>query len=150
MSVILHPSPPDANGIISLRFEFTGWPRVVPGIVAEDAVTERHQVKLPKRMRVYAASAFVGVDRGDVGEYAIEVGAAGGPEMYLESRHKEAPTNFDAWTPPRYVAMNGVVTDEVVINIVARTSGANDILRRGQPWSSRPHFGLVMWAVVGR
>lgn len=133
----------DDNGVRSIRIEFPGiWPRVVLGASEADAVREEYVVKLPEAWTFYAGGSFIGLDRGDVGEYDVVVAANNGPEIYSRSLHKEVPETFDAedW---KYASW--VNTDELRIWINARTTGANDILRRGQPWSSRPHFGIRLW-----
>ena len=143
----LFVTAPDKNGVRSIRVEFPGlWPRVVPGIKSEDRVTEIHDVDLPEAFTFYAAGSFIGLDRGDIGEYAVVIAARGGPEIYSRSLHKETIAAFDSedW---KHVAF--VTTDKLRIWLVAGTGGANDILRAGQPWSSRPHFGVRLWTYTG-
>jgi len=136
-------TPPDKNGVRSMRVEFPEiWPRVVPGVAPEDAVTEIHDIDLPEEYTFYAAGSFIGLDRGDIGEFAVVIAARGGPEIYSRSFHKETAAPFDSedWKRTAFVT-----TNKLRIWIVARTTGANEILRRGEPWSSRPDFVIRLW-----
>jgi len=139
----LSVTSPDENGVRSLRVTFpTLWPRVVPGRTPEDAVTEIHDVDLPEAFTFYAGGSFIGLDRGDVGEYAVVIASRGGPEIYSRSFHKETAAPFDSedWKRAAFVTM-----DTLRIWIVARTTGPNEILRRGETWSSRPDFVIRLW-----
>lgn len=141
-SFILSISPPSVNGVRAIRIEFPGWPRVVMGISEADVVREDYVVDLGAPYRFYSAGSFIGLDRGDVGEYDVQIAAANGPIFYARSLHKETAAPYDAedW---RHTAP--LVCGKLVIHLSARVTGPNDILRRGKNWSARPHFGVRLW-----
>lgn len=144
----VHLSPPDPKGTVSIRIEFHDWPRVVEGDGPESIVRELHTIDFPEEVQLVAYQPFIAVDRGDVGEYAIEAGVVGGPHLFATSIHKEkSDVAYDAWGDgPKALPAGGIVAKRIQVWIHAGTGGANDILRKGQPWSSRPHFGLMLWA----
>jgi hypothetical protein len=113
------------------------------GNVPGDAIVEEYVLNLDRKLSFYAGTVFIGLDRGDVGEYAVTIAERGGPEIIHWSFHKEVPESFDSYQPPKYAPP--ITTDELHVWIVARTTGANDILRPGQPWSSRPDFNITLW-----
>lgn len=142
LSVSVFISNPAENGVRNIRVEFSEWPRVVHGVRAEDAVLEDHIVDLGASYTFYAAGSFIGLDRGDLGEYDVQIGCVDGPIFYARSLHKEVATAFDAedW---KYTAWPRC--QKLAIHFTARVTGPNEILRPGQPWSARPHFGVRLW-----
>lgn len=139
---VAYVSGPDEDGVRYIQIEFPGWPRVVAGDEEADAVLEEHVLELPEAWTFYGAGSFIGLDRGDVGEFDVRIAADGGPMIYQRSLHKETAAPFDSedW---KYA--NLVTCKRLRIWLGARTTGANDILRRGEPWTSRPHFGGRLW-----
>jgi hypothetical protein len=142
LSVSLFISNPADNGVRNIRVEFTEWPRVVRGIAAEDFVHETHRVDLGESFTFYAGGSFIGLDRGDIGEFDVRIGCENGPIFYERSLHKETAAPYDAedW---KYTAWPRCRV--LLIDFIARVTGPNDILRPGQEWNARPHFGVRLW-----
>lgn len=125
---------PDLDGRYSVTLVLPGWPRIVQGIDDSSVVNERYEIALPFRMRLYAADSFIGLDQGDVGEFAIEIDdARSGMEGYQRSLHLPPRAGYDAFEP-QYRALS---TDRLMVYVTARVTGAST--RTGR-WEARPHF----------
>lgn len=130
---------PDLNGVYSVHIILQDWPRVVEGIDASSAVEQKYVVDLPFPMRIYAIDSFIGLDRGDIGEFGVEVDDnRSGLQGYQRSLHKEGDLAFDA-NAPQYRWLH---TDQLAVYVIARVTGPST---RTKVWKARPHFSAYVY-----
>lgn len=99
-----------------------------PDYIWEDTFTVKTGLKQIRRVW-----SFLGVDQGNVGEFAIDVTSDDGTRLYQRSVHKESPTaHYDAWevrdTNPN------VVPVKLTVHLLVHFTGK----------PGRAHFELVL------
>jgi len=73
---------------------------------------------------VTEVATFIGVDRGDIVEAAVDLTSAGGFALYQRSFHKESVGEYDAWekTPVTF-HLDGTPKDDLVLTLTCRVTG---------------------------
>jgi len=139
----------DSRGRKTFSIEFPDQPVLVTG-VGEDLVYRKTvEVPLGAAYNIYQVDSFLGLDRGDVGEFSIEVDAHPGPSVYQRSFHKERGGNFESFWPLPCDAD----TTAVKIYLSGRVAADNELLpeeaivehRNGNRHTARPHFAVYLW-----
>jgi hypothetical protein len=124
MSTQLVPalSEPDADG----RRTAT-WPFPVEMVKGGDEAFVFHEtypLDCSGFSHVTEVATFIGVDRGDIVEAAVDLVSEGGFALYQRSFHKELPGDYDAWekSPVSY-HLDGTLRDGLVLTLTCRVTG---------------------------
>jgi hypothetical protein len=141
---------PDEASRYTIAITFGDYPVVVHG-GSEDLVRhDRYEITLPQSFQVYASDSFLGLDRGDIGEFDVFAYINGVIPVHKRSKHKEIPSDYNAYEPQYYWATGR----KLVVDLSTRVTGRNELLsdaaidayRGGDRLTARPHYALYLYA----
>lgn len=134
-------------GESTITLEFPNMPVLVKGGSEDFVFKKTFQVPLGKTFKIQKIRRFIATERGDLGEFDIEV-FSDGLSVYRESFHKEMPVSYQAWDEEAIT----VTSSELVVKLVARVTAANILLsdeeitkgRAGNRLTAVVHFGVIL------
>jgi hypothetical protein len=141
---------PDEASRYTIAITFGDYPVVVRG-GSEDLVRhDRYEITLPQSFQVYASDSFLGLDRGDIGEFDVFAYINGVIPVHKRSKHKEIASDYNAYEPQYYWATGRTL----VVDLSTRVTGRNELLsdaainayRGGDRLTARPHYALYLYA----
>lgn len=137
---------PDDDAIVistgkTLTVQFPGWdpcPPIGPGCYSPACVVVQNFIAdLGRNYKIKRVSCFLGFNKGDEFEAAIEIMAGDGTRLYAVSEHKEAGlVRYDAWDHDKDYEP-AFKTSRLLISLRAQNS---HVTQAGQP-----HFEVKLW-----
>lgn len=134
----------------SVALEFPAMPRLVFGGSEELVLRAQFVARLPQPLLVDSCRVFMATERGDIGEFDIEMESLT-DWLLRASYHKEVPASYSAWQS--YHCPLGVAPSRKFnINLLARVTGPNTLLtdeeinrgREGHRLSAVVHYSLIL------
>lgn len=134
----------------SVFVEFPEMPRLVFGGSEDLVLREQFSLRLPQPLLVDACRVFLATERGDIGEFDIELESTT-DWLLRHSLHKEVPLSYPAWSS-HHAPMGSAPARKLNISILGRVTGLNTMLtddeirrgRNGQRLSAVIHFALIL------
>ena len=115
------------------------WPVEVQAGSEKYVFRRSWKTTLAEEVGIIRIWTFIGVDCGDIVEADIEVYSRQGTPLVLRSKHKEIPSDYDAWKP--YDINANIVTRRLRVALTCR-AGRNTIL--DNRYYARVHYGIIV------
>jgi len=140
----------DALKRVQWMCEFPDYPKVVYGGSEDLVLRESYHWVFDKPVSFYAADSFIGLDRGDIGEFDIYAYVNAGFPIYKRSLHMQQAMPYNAYEVQYYSGKG----QRLAIDLVARVTATNNLLddqsirlyRNNNRLSARPHFALYLYS----
>jgi len=134
----------------SAAVEFPEMPRLVFGGSEDLVLRAQYVIRLPQPMLVDTLRAFLATERGDIGEFDIEVESAT-DWLLRASYHKEIPASYQAWQL-HHCPLGVAPSRKYNITLLGRVTGPNTLLtddeinrgRQGHRLSAVVHYSLIL------
>ncbi len=142
----------DNLGNATITFNFPNQPVLIFGGDEDLVYYQPFTCPLEVPYQIDWVRRFIATDRGDIGEFDINLFSKHGLQVFSESLHKEQSTAYEAWR----VQAVSFKTSKLTGNLVGRVTAENELLpddaivkyRQGKRLSARAHYGVVFGGKV--